>query len=115
MKLQEDVIRFTKKLEDLKANQSLNIQAAVTRAKDALELKEKQIKEAEDDHKQKQKQFISQNKKLVIERDEAVKAKSEIQTQWGDKMIKFDDIIADMNAQIEERANEIGISFYFLL
>lgn len=81
MKLQEDVIRFTKKLEDLKANQTLNIQAAVTRAKDALELKEKQIKEAEDDHKQKQKQFISQNKKLVIERDEAVKAKSEIQTQ----------------------------------
>lgn len=115
MRLQDDVIRLTKKLEDLKANHVSNIQAAVTRAKDTLELKEKQIKEAEDDHRQKQKQFIAQNKKLVQERDEAVKAKDAIQVQCGDKMNKFDDIINDMSAQIQERSIEIGTSFIIQL
>lgn len=115
MKLQEDVIRLTKKLEDLKANHTLNIQAAVSRARDTLELKEKQIKDAEESHKQKQKQFISQNKKLVQERDEAVRAKDGIQAEWGDNITKSEDLIIEMETQIQERSKEIGIPNYLKL
>ena len=99
---------MTKRLEDMKSSHPINIEAAVEKAKETLEAKEKQIKEMEDAQRQSQNKFISMTKKLSLERDEAVKAKDEIQDQIGGKLTKLEDITAEIKVQINVRNQEIG-------
>jgi len=80
----------------------------VSQLESHVALMEKKLKELEDSQGQKQKHFISQTKKLSSERDQAVKAQTDIQDKCQEKMGKYDEIMADINLKLLEKDKEIG-------
>ena len=104
---------MTRELDDIKISQTANIEAAVLKARGNLELKDKQIKEVEESCKLSYKKIKLLNKRLSNEREEAVRARNEIQGHLGTKVNKFDDIVVEIQTQIADRAKEIGILFNF--
>lgn len=69
---------------------------------------EKQLRDMEENNKQKQTHFINQSKKLSQERDDAVKAQKEIQEKCQEKMDKYDEIMADINLKLLQQEKQVG-------
>lgn len=69
---------------------------------------QQKYQELEASHQQKQKHFITQTKKLIQEREEAVEALNEVQDKCKDKLDKYDEIMAEVNLRLLEQEKEIG-------
>jgi tRNA(Phe) wybutosine-synthesizing methylase Tyw3 len=85
------------------------VQTKVGESKAEVDLKilEQKYLELEASHQQKQKHFITQTKKLIKEREDAVEALNDVQDKCKDKLEKYDEIMAEVNLRLLEQEKEI--------